>query len=52
MTRKELIESIEMLCKCVSEKSSEEKKITVLEDLKPSSFGWIMDEIICYIEMY
>lgn len=52
MTRKELIECIETLCKAVSDKSSEEKKITVLEDIKPSSFGWIMEEVINYIEMF
>ncbi len=52
MTRKELIECIETLCKAVSAKSSEEKKITVLEDIKPSSFGWIMEEVINYIEMF
>lgn len=51
MTRKELIESIETLCKAVSEKSSEEKKITILENIKPSSFGWIMEEVIYYVEM-
>ena len=54
MTREELIKAIETLCKAVafSDKSSEEKKITVLENIKPSSFGLIMEEIIYYIEMY
>lgn len=52
MEAKELIESIELLCKCVSDKSSEEQKTVIIEDMKPSSFSWIMECLYEYIEMH
>lgn len=52
MNPNELIESLEIIAKCVSDKSSENDKITVLEDLKPSSLGWILDCTIEFIEQY
>lgn len=50
MNPNELIESLEVLAKCVSDKSSENDKITVLENLKPSSFAWVIDCAIDFIE--
>ena len=50
MNKNELMECVEMISKCVSVKSSEEKKTTVLSDLKPTSFAFIMDEIYNYLE--
>lgn len=52
MNRQELIESLNCIEDCISEKSSEDEKITVLEDLKPSSLRFILDEVIGYIEMW
>lgn len=52
MSRQELIESLKCIEECISEKSSDEEKITVLEDLKPSSLSFILDEVIGYIEMW
>ena len=52
MDKNELIECIELLCKQVSDNSSESDKITILEDIKPSSFGWIMNCIFEYLEMH
>ena len=48
----DLYESVQLLCKCVSDKSSEKEKITVLEDLKPSSFAWIIECTLDYIEQH
>lgn len=50
MNKKELMQCVEMISKCVSDDSSEEKKITVLNDLKPTSFAWVMDELYLYLE--
>ena len=50
MNKQELMECVELICKCVSVDSSEEKKITVLSNLKPSSFAYIMDELYNYLE--
>ena len=52
MDEKELIASLEVIVKCVSDKSNEENKITILENLKPSSLGWILDCAIDYIEQH
>ena len=52
MNPNELIESLEIIAQCVSDKSSEEQKITILENLKPSSLGWILDCTIDFIEQY
>lgn len=52
MDEKELIESLEVIAKCVSDKSSENDKITILENLKPSSLGWILDCAIDYVEQH
>lgn len=52
MNRQELIESLNCIEECISDKSSEGEKITVLEDLKPSSLKWILEEVITYIEMW
>lgn len=50
MNKVELMNSIEIICKCVSDESSEEKKVTILSNLKPSSLAFIMDELYNYIE--
>lgn len=50
MYKNELMELIETICKCVSDDSSEENKITVLNDIKPTSFAWVMDELYLYLE--
>lgn len=52
MNRQELIESLNCIEDCISEKSSEKGKITVLENLKPSSLKYILEEVISYIEMW
>lgn len=40
MNNNELYQMVELLAKQVSAASSEEKKVTILEDVKPSSF-WL-----------
>lgn len=50
MNNNELYQMVELLAKQVSAASSEEKKVTILEDVKPSSFGWIVDCVLDYIE--
>lgn len=50
MNKKELMECVELISKCVSDDSSEENKTTVLSDLKPTSFAFIMDELYNYLE--
>lgn len=50
MNKKELMECVDLLSKCVSDDSSEEKKTTVLSNLKPTSFAFIMDELYNYLE--
>ena len=45
MNKNELMECVTEICKCVSDESSEEKKITILSNLQPTSFAWIMDEL-------
>lgn len=50
MNNNELYQMVELLAKQVSASSSEEKKVTILEDVKPSSFGWIVDCVLDYIE--
>ena len=50
MYKNELMELVETICKCVSDESSEENKITILNDIKPTSFAWGMDEIYNYLE--
>lgn len=52
MEWKELYESVEVIAKCVSDKSSEENKITVPENLKPSSLAWILECTLEYIEQH
>lgn len=52
MDWKELYDSLECIAKCVSDKSSEEQKITVLENLKPSSLAWILDCALDYVEQH
>ena len=49
---RELYEMTEMLAKCVSDKSSEHDKITVLKDIKPSSFAWVIKCILDYIDQH
>lgn len=46
----ELYTMVELLAKQVSTESSEEKKVTILEDIKPSSFTWIIECMLDYIE--
>lgn len=50
MNNNELYQMVQLLAKQVSAASSEEKKVTILEDVKPSSFGWIIDCTLDYIE--
>lgn len=50
MNKQELMECVDIICKCVSDESSEEKKTTILSDLKPTSFSYIMDELYNYLE--
>lgn len=52
MDWKELYDSLEVIAKCVSDKSSEERKITILENLKPSSLGWIIECALDYVEQH
>lgn len=52
MYAKELYEMTELLAKCVSDKSSEADKITVLENIKPSSFAWVIECVLDYIEQH
>lgn len=46
----ELYTMVELLAKQVSAESSEEKKVTILNDIKPSSFAWIIESMLDYIE--
>ena len=46
----ELYTMVELLAKQVSAESSEEKKVTILDDIKPSSFAWIIECMLDYIE--
>lgn len=50
MNSDELYEMVELLAKQVSPESSEERKITVLNDIKPSSFAWVIETMLDYIE--
>lgn len=50
MNKQELMECVELISKCVSVDSSEEKKLTILSNLKPTSFAYIMDELYNYLE--
>lgn len=47
----ELYEMVELLAKQVSPDSSEEKKVTILNDIKPSSFAWVIESVLNYIEV-
>ena len=40
---------VELLAKQVSPDSSEEKKVTILDNIKPSSFAYIIDTALDYI---
>lgn len=48
----ELYTMVELLAKQVSAESSEEKKVTILNDIKPSSFAWIIECTLDYIEQH
>ena len=50
MYKEELLESLEILLECLATCSSEDEKYTVLDDLKPSSFEYIIKEVIDFIE--
>ena len=50
MNPDELIESLELLERCVSVSSSEKHKITIIENIKPSSFVWVIDSTIEFIK--
>lgn len=52
MTPTEIIESLELLESCVSVSSSERHKITVLENIKPSSFEWVIDSTVEFIKQF
>ena len=41
---------VELLAKQVSAKSSEERKITIPEDICPSSFAWVIESVLDYID--
>lgn len=46
----DIIESLELLKSCISVSSSEKHKITVLENIKPSSFEWVIESTIDYLK--
>ena len=50
MNKEELIENLEIILECVATCSSENEKYIVLDDLKPSSFEYIIKEVIDFIE--
>jgi hypothetical protein len=50
LSSQELYIMVELLAKQVSAESSEEKKTTILEDIKPSSFAWIIECMLDYIK--
>ena len=50
MNPEELYTMVELLAKQVSAKSSEEGKITILEDVCPSSFAWVLELTLDYID--
>lgn len=50
MNSKELYIMVELLAKQVSAKSSEERKITIPEDICPSSFAWVIESVLDYID--
>lgn len=50
MNKQELLESLDLILECVAACSSEDEKYTVLDDLKPSSFEYIIKEVIDFIE--
>lgn len=50
MNKQELMDCVELISKCVSVESSEEKKLTILSNLKPTSFAYIMNELYNYLE--
>lgn len=52
MNPNELIESLELLESCMSVSSSEKHKITVIENIKPSSFKWVILETIEFIKQF
>lgn len=49
---RELYAMVELLAKQVSAESSEEKKVTILNDIKPSSFAWVIVCMLDYIEQH
>ena len=50
MNNNELYQMVKLFTKQVSAASSEEKNVTILEDVKPSSFGFVLDCVLDYIE--
>ena len=48
----ELYTMVELLAKQVSAESSEEKKVTILNDIKPSSFAWVIESMLDYIDQH
>lgn len=50
MNKEELLESLDIVLSCVATISSEDEKYTVLDNLKPSSFDYIIKSVIGYIE--
>lgn len=50
MNKDEILESLDILLTCVSTISSEDEKYTVIDDIKPSSFDFIIKSVIGYIE--
>lgn len=48
----DLMETLEILVNSVSDKSSELDKITVLDNIKPSSFEWVIHSAMDFISEY
>ena len=50
MNKEELLEYLEIILECIATNSSEDEKYVVLDDLKPSSFKYVINEVIDFIE--
>lgn len=48
----ELYTMVELLAKQVSAESSKEKKVTILDNIKPSSFAWVIESMLDYIDQH
>ena len=51
MTHEECILSVKLIMECLTdEENGERNKVTTLKDLKPSSFLFVMDQVIEHLE--